>query len=37
MSLIQKGIVSGSMFILLSSLFSKNALFFEDQEAENRH
>lgn len=37
MSLIQKGIVSGSMFILLSSLCSKNAIFFEDQEVENRH
>lgn len=37
MSLIQKGIVSGSMFILLSSLCPKNAIFFEDQEAENRH
>lgn len=37
MSLTQKVIVSGFMFILFNSLYPKNDICFEDQEAEKGH
>ena len=37
MSLTQKGIVSGFMFILFNSLCPKNDISFEDQEVEKGH